>query len=78
MRKSIAIDEVLAIPSEGAKVVHISLLSGEIIYRLGDNTFTTTDYKLNEDVRVDSISTPTPVTIYIKGVQASELQYRRE
>lgn len=72
--------QVLAIPAAGHTYTNLALLSGQVTYRVGDNAFNdATDIKLTESLPTDAIFVGnTQATVYVKAIQTSEIQYRRE
>lgn len=80
MRTTLALGQVLEIPAERALYTNLALLSGQVIYRVGDNAFNdATDIKLTELVPTDTVFVGnSQATVYVKAIQASEIQYRRE
>lgn len=79
-REVLAAGATLEIPCIDNLYTNIALISGEVNYRLGNNTFNdATDLKLTEDIRTDAIFVGnTKASVWVKAIQASVIQYRRE
>jgi hypothetical protein len=80
LRVNLAAGETLEIPANGNIYTNVALISGEINYRIGNNTFNdATDLKLTDDIRTDSVFVGGDQrSVFVKAIQPSVIQYRRE